>query len=287
MNTYRIFFFSVTTMATLQISCGGDAPQKQQPLSFTESVVVGGLVGAAEVMLPGQALYYVANMAVQNKVISRNPADWYKGVFPNAVGVAPIAAIQKATNTQATEAITTMQEHDLSAGQRLAVAFGAGVTGAVVATPQEAISTYMGNNTTKTTRQAMSDLGTRAWRGFRPMAAREGVFSSGYQAVEPMMQDAAKSTMGNTTTAAVAGSVAAGVVTAVVSQPFAVVKTLVQSDPDKAQYKNNFDTVQKIYRQDGAKGFFRGGVARGTRVAIAIPLYAQYTKVLTQALQDK
>lgn len=285
MNTYFKFLIIMAICTNISVQANGDKQQKQ--LSFVQNIAVGSAVGVAEVAFPGQPLSYMANKVVQGHTIARNPMHWYKGGIPNAAGIAPITAIQKVANAQATSWVKTAQGAELSDAQKVAVGFGAGVAGAVAATPQEAISIYMQNNTRATMAQSVQELKWRAWRGFGPTATREGLFTAGYQAVEPMMQQMTKSAMGDTAAAGLAGSVTTGVVVAIASQPFAVVKTLMQSDPSKTQYKNSFDTACQIYSKDGVKGFFKGGAARGTRVAIAVPLYAYYTKEFTQVIQNK
>jgi hypothetical protein len=60
-----------------------------------------------------------------------------------------------------------------------------------------------------------------------------------------------------------------------------------QSDPHATVYTTARQTVQKIYEQDGVKGFFRGLPQRGTRVAFAVPLLVMYSNALKKCIQDR
>ena len=255
-----------------------------KPLTFLQSMAVGAAVGMGEVAFPGQPLSYIANRVMLGKPIEAQHA--YKGGVANAAGIAPITAIQMGVNTQATRALTDAQEADLSTVQKLGIGFAAGATGAVVATPQESIPLYQ-QNYSVTAAQAARALKGAAWRGLAPTAMRDGIFCAGYQAAEPAMQTAARATLGDTPTAALAGSIAAGVATAVASQPFHVAKTLMQADPTRKHHTTTIGTAKYIVAQIGIHGLFKGGIARGTRVAVAVPLYAYYKDKLKKLIQQQ
>lgn len=281
MNKYVTFLITLCIASSMHMHC---STESKKTLNFIQNVAVGSAVGMAEVAFPGQPLSYMANMVVQKKPIELMHS--YKGGFANGIGIAPITAIQKVTNAQTTQWIKTAQGANLSDVQKVGVGFGAGVAGAFAATPQEAVSLYQQNHNTNAS-QAAKNLKWSAWRGFTPTATRDGLFCAGYQAVEPIMQNMAKSAMGDNKLASVTGSISAGVVTAVASQPFSVVKTLMQGDQHKTQYTTTLDTASQVYSRDGVQGLFKGGIARGTRVAIAIPLYAMYTKQFTHIVQGE
>lgn len=269
----------------LQMHCS-EAPKKTaaQP-TLMQNVAVGSLAGVTEVCFLGQPLSYAMNQMVQGKALSRNPLHWYKGCGANAAGMAPITAIQKAVNSQVQALMKSKQEAELSDAQKMGAAFVAGATSAIAATPSEAIPVYMQKpeNAQMTTRQAAMDLKLRAWRGLGTTATRDGLFTVGYSALAPMMQERAKTIMGASQAAEVVGGIAAGVVTAVATQPLAVVKTELQANPN---HRNSFTVAQDIYSKEGLKGLYKGITARGARVMIAIPVLTKageiYTAMVTQ-----
>ena len=70
-------------------------------LTLQESIIVGGVVGAAEVAFPGQMLTYAMNRSINRKPFILTES--YKGFIPHAVGQMPITAMQKVVQVKGTE----------------------------------------------------------------------------------------------------------------------------------------------------------------------------------------
>lgn len=268
---------------------GSAAPKKDTvTLTLMQNIAIGGAAGATEVVSFGQIASYFMNQIIQGKPISRNPFHWYRGSAVNAASMAPITAVQKVVDAHIRAQMKAAQEHDLSAVQKMTAAFVAGTAGACIATPTEAIPVYMQKpeNVQKTTLQATQDLRLRAWRGFGATAMRDGLFTIGYMALAPIIQERTQAIIGQSSAASVAGGVTAGLVTAVATQPFAVVKTALQADHTKQKYSNAFDVIRATCAQEGFTGLYKGLTARGARIMVAIPVLTKageaYTAMLTQ-----
>ena len=89
-------------------------------------------------------------------------------------------------------------------------------------------------------------------------AVRFGSFTSFKQAAQSYVAPGEK--LGTLATFAIGG--AAGVVTVYATQPIDTVKTRMQSMNSKALYKNSFDCVMKIFREEGLFKFYSGAVPR-------------------------
>lgn len=288
--------FTFFSMATFCGMYGQEVLQKKaQPLSLAQSIVIGGLVGAAEVALPGQPLSYAMNVAIKNASRAqknREPlvlAHSYRGFVANAVGQMPIAALQKAVQTKGSQWMEASQGAQLSDLQNVGVSFAAGVTGALIDTPSNAVQLYLqdSKNAGKNSVQALQQLGQKSFRGFVPNAfLKEGPFAVGYQMLAGKGRDVAQKYVENDLLATALGGAAAGVVTAVVTHPGAVIRNKMQHDPHAAVYTTSWQTVRKICHEQGVKSLFNGLAQRGLRVAVAVPLYVLYTNFLVQKVAE-
>lgn len=260
----------------------------RKPLSLTESIIVGGTVGAAEVGFPGQILSYAMNQTIRRKPFIAH--DCYKGFTVNALGQMPITALQKAVQTKGTEIAQKHQGSHLSDAQKAAISYIAGIAGAMIDTPSNAVQLYMQDptNTQKSAWESMKDLRIKALRGFAPNAfLKEGPFAVGYQALAPKCREIASEYFGDNIAATAIGGASAGVFTAIATQPGAVLRNKMQSDLYKKRYSTTWITLQKIYQTEGFQGLFSGLMQRGTRVAIAVPLYVAYTTFLENKLRGR
>ncbi|MCX5923826.1 MAG: hypothetical protein NTZ68_00150 [Candidatus Dependentiae bacterium] len=273
--TYFMAFCAVTTFGAYP------SQEKQRPLTLAESTVIGGVVGAAEVALPGQILSYGMNKAIKKeKFVWR---DSYKGFAANAVGQMPITAVQKVVQVKGSQYIEVLQGCPLSDGQKVGVSFASGIGGAFIDTPSNAVQLYLQDksNSGKSTWRAVKELKRQCFRGFASNAfIKEGPFAVGYQFLAPKGTQAALQYVEIPEVATAFGGAAAGVFTAVLTQPGAVLRNKMQNDTAGTTYRATWQTVQKILKEEGWKGLFTGLKQRGTRVAFAVPLYVMYGAAL-------
>lgn len=262
--------------------------QEQPSFGLLENIAIGGFVGAAEIAMPGQMLSYAMNCAIKNEpfVLAKS----YAGFTANALGQMPITAMQKIVQVMGSKQLESWQGCSLSERQKIAMSYLAGVAGAVIDTPCNAVQLFLQDkvNAGKTTRQAVKELGAKSFRGFGANAfAKEGLFAVGYQYLAGKTTQAVKPYVGDGIGAAALGGSAAGIVTAIATHPGAVIRNTMQSDlfRDKSVYKNAWQTAKYICRQEGFSGLFKGLKARGARVAIAVPLYVAYTTGIEAKLQ--
>jgi hypothetical protein len=260
------------------------ASNSSRPLTPLEKTAVGGVVGAAEVVLPGQLLSYLMNCKIKGEKFVARLA--YNGCAVNALGQMPITAVQMGAQSGLSKLVQNHQQKDLSDTQKLAVSYGAGVSGALIDTPSNAVQLYLQNaaNSSKNTWQAMKALGKNCYKGFLPNALlKEGPFAVGYQILGTKGKNLVAPYVGDNMGAVALGGAGAGVLTAVLTQPGAVIRNTMQANPNA--YPTLKSAVQNICKQQGVGALWKGLVPRGTRIAIAVPLYVAYTQKLEDLMR--
>lgn len=257
---------------------------------IVNDIAKGSLLGFAEVLFPGQVLSYWMNRAIDGKPF--RITQLYRGFWPNALGEMPITVIQEVTRSQATRALRAYQHADPNDAQKLGISFLAGVLGAVVETPSNAVQLYQQDRlgASRSMTYALWQLGKGAWRGHVPNAfLKEGPWAVGYQVLGPRGKQIAQDNFGEGALPAIAGTTAAGVATAVVTQPGAVLRNTMQATllDQGSRHLTMRQTAADIYAKKGMRGFFVGGVRRGLRVTIALQLYVLYGELFEQWLRKE
>lgn len=282
MNNYYMYWLLFALGAYFQTALCSDRPR---PLSLVQSCMVGAFTGAAEVVFPGQVLAYRMNQAIKKEPFVL--AHSYRGFTANVLGGMSIVGAQKIVETKAAHIVELVQGDKLSRNQNNAIFYMAGVVGALIDTPCNAAqlslqeSSNVGSNLAKEARK----LGSKSLRGFAPNAfIKEGPFVVAYQTFVGPAEACAAQYIDNPSAVKVVGGLGAGVFTAVITQPGAVLCNTMQGDLFKPNggklYRTAQQTALDIIKQDGARGLFCGLTQRGVRIAIAVPLYAAYSTAL-------
>ena len=261
--------------------------KEQRLLTLPESIVVGGIAGAAEVTFPGQMLSYAMNRAIAHEPFRL--LDSYKGFGVNLVGQMPITAMQKLVATFGHQQMQSLQGRTATDTESLLISSLAGVAGACIDTPCSAIQLYQQRFAQRklSMLQAARELKRSSFRGFTANALlKEAPFVVGYQFLAHKGKEFIQPYVKKESHATVAGGVGAGILTALITQPGTVIRNKMQSDLEGV-YASTAQTVRTIFQQEGMKGFFAGLSQRGARVAIAIPLYMVYTRFLEDKLCNK
>ncbi len=272
-----------------------DQAKNTKPLTLTQSILVGGAVGAAEVAFPGQVLSYAMNRVIEkaaNPALQQaplTPRAAYTGFTAHTTGQMPITALQKVVQVKGTALLQARQATSLSDAQKASISFTAGVCGALVDTPSNAIQLCLQEprNQGKSTAWAVRELDLKGLRrGFTPNAVcKEGPFAVGYQWLAPKTSELLEPYTGKGAVSTAVGGAIAGVVTAIGTQPGAVLRNTMQKDLSYT-HKTTWATAKNIYDTKGSAALFAGLPQRGTRVLCAVPLYVAYTKLLEDKLKE-
>jgi len=282
----RIFLISFSVKG----AAGEERAPHRHRLSLEQAICVGSAAGATEVASTGQVLRYVSNMKALRLPCSTHPLHWYKGTLVTMSSMVPITAIQKVGRVYGENLLRQRYHREPSDGQKLFIASFSGASSALVATPCEAVPLYLQvqqhhKKTSLTPWQALKELKGAAWRGISLVAPRNAFYVAFYGSVAGLMKQKAEMQCGPSPATTVFSGVATGVGAAVVTQPLAVLKILLQADPHKERYPTISDAASSLYRKEGARGFFRGLLlGRGPRVACAVPILAESERVYTELI---
>lgn len=249
-------------------------------LTLAESIMIGGTVGAAEVAFPGQPLSYAMNQAIKQKNLNWRHA--YKGALANAIGQMPITALQKAVQTQGAQHAQKHQDAPFFEWQKAGISYMTGIAGALIDTSSNAVQLYLQDpsNAKQNTWQAIRALGKNNYRGFWVNSLiKEGPFAVGYQVLAGTGKSMAQKYTDNQTAASIAGGIGAGVITAAITQPGAVIRNKMQA--------GQTDVIENTIRNEGFRGFYKGLTARGIRIMFAIPLYTIYSSYLEDKVKNR
>jgi len=106
----------------------------------------------------------------------------------------------------------------------------------------------------------------RLFRGLSTSCGREGLFTTGYLGLTPVLSNYFITNHQTTNyKAKIYSSLCSGFITSTMSHPIDTIKTCLQGDIDSVKYKNSFNTIIKLYKENGIKRFFRGWVWRTSR----------------------
>ena len=279
----KVQFFTMFCMVA-----GSLFASKDRSLTLPESILAGGLGGLVEVTLSGQPLTYWMNQKINNKPFVLKHS--YQGFAAHAGGIMPITATYKAVQAQGTKFFKDRQDEPLTQAQNVGVSWTAGVSAALFDTPSNAVQVFLqkAENEGKSTMQARKELGFKGLRrGYCANAfMKEGPFVVGLQILAPKMSSKVQEYVENKTTCKAIGSAVVGVVTAVVTQPGAVVRNTMQADTARTTYTSTLQTVQKICKEQGPQGLFKGVKQRGARIAIAMPVFTFYNEAAEKFIKE-
>jgi Mitochondrial carrier protein len=279
----KVQFFIIYCMVA-----GSLLASKDRSLTLPESIVAGGLGGFVEVTVSGQPLTYWMNQKIKNKPFVLKHS--YQGFAAHAGGVMPITATYKAVQAQGSQFLKARQDEPLTQGQNVGVSCTAGLSAALFDTPSNAVQIFLQKeeNKGKSTMQACKELRFAGLgRGYGANAIlKEGPFAVGLQVLVPIMNTKMQKYVENKTSAQALGAAAAGVMTAVVTQPGAVVRNTMQADYTRATYTSTVQTVQKICKEQGPQALLKGVSQRGARIAIAMPLFTFYNEAAEKFIKE-
>ena len=257
-----------------------ETPDQETKITVVKSVITGSIAGAAEVSV-GHPLWSIKTRLQSNQPFTLNPTVLYRGILSNAASMMPITAIQVGLNRSVQQFIFKDQQ-TLADWQRVACAFVAGVGSSLVSCPTEMVMTYQGKakcGFSAAYQYLMKQGGVYFYTGLPATAMREGIFTAFFLAVTPIFKAKIHPYCSNEYVASLGAGMSAGVGATLASQGIDTIKTLQQAaDASKSVSIN--DAIQRIYSTQGVHGFFKGGLARGTRVMSAVTIMGWVTEKL-------
>lgn len=260
---------------------------QNEKLSVAQSLFSGSVAGALEV-LANHPFWTIKTRVQKKEDFTLNPRVLYRGILASAASEVPITAIQLGLN-RGLQLYAFGDQKDLSASQRLASAFTAGVGSAFISCPTEMVITAQGTLESNFYTAGLQVFQQRGFKGFYTSlpatGMREGLFTAFFLGVTPLVKTWLRPYSTNENSLHIFSGVISGVAATVVSQLFDTVKTD-QQTVGLNQPVNFNSSVKKIYRESGVLGFFKGGLARGARVASAVTLMSWVTDSLEEPIRS-
>lgn len=208
-----------------------------------------------------------SNSQMANKIKINHTSQLYSGILIQLAGVGPEKAIKIYTNKY----LSNIGLHPILSG-----AF-AGLSQVLISNPIENIKLQyqLNHNTKMTLKQSLQNIGgiTKLYRGSTACALRDIPFNALYWPLYSYLRNQQQSGI-------VSGMIAA-IPAAFLVTPMDVIKTRLQARPDL--YKNIPSTAIHIWKAEGIKGMFRGGLWRicksSPQFAITLGIYEMLTNL--------
>jgi len=225
-------------------------------------MAVGGIGGLVEVSVM-QSTNYWKNAQQQGLPFTMDPRITYRGFIPNCVNFVSCTVFQFAVNGIIKKSMAGGAARDLSAGEQIAAAIGAGASSAVLGGPLELIMIQQQRKGGSMLHAAgqISSRGPFMWgRGFLTTALREGCYTGGYLGVTPVIRERVQNQFPTWSEdgCRLVGSIFGALFACALSHPADTLKTCLQGDIEGSVYKTHLSTADIILKESGLKGFYRG-----------------------------
>ncbi|EFR02815.1 tricarboxylate transporter [Nannizzia gypsea CBS 118893] len=257
--------------------------QKPKPSSL-RSIIAGSTAGAVEIFAKTRT--QLNRRLADGKKLPWPPFGraWYAGCTTLIIGNSIKAGVRFVA-FDAFKSLLQDENGKISGPKTVIAGFGAGFTESLLAvTPFESIKTQLIDDR-KSAKPRMRgflhgsaiifrERGIRGFfQGFVPTTARQAANSAtrfgSYTTLRQFAQGyiAPGEKLGTLSTFAIGGM--AGLITVYVTQPLDTVKTRMQSLEARSSYKNSFDCVAKILKNEGILTFWSGAVPRLARLVLS------------------
>lgn len=269
---------------------GKEKPPASALVKLAQDTATGALLGMAEPVTGAPCFYFTNVMQPKAgepakswmqrfRAVSPYPRTWYAGFGTMVGGMAPITALQNGCAEGFGRLVTNYTHEPMTNGQKLATAGTAGAVSAVVSCPQELLVLYQQNaererqvklSTMQAFNEVKSKYGVKAlYRGFWPVARRDGMFTAGYKALTPMFDEFYKDYLSNDKARKLAAAVSAGVLVTGLTHPDTRIKKCMHDDLGR-QYPTAWQTMRTLVKNQGWKSLFDGVEFRNLRVVLAL-----------------
>eukprot|EP00924_Labyrinthula_sp_SR-Ha-C_P007559 snap_masked-scaffold_110-processed-gene-0.4-mRNA-1 protein AED:0.06 eAED:0.06 QI:0/-1/0/1/-1/1/1/0/279 len=240
-------------------------------LTTDENLIVGAVGGTLETALLMPIITYKF-CKQEGRPYPKFPR-MYKGVGIQAGSVAPLTAIQMAINGLTEKyMLSLLNSTQLNKSQTISCAALAGAFSALLYAPVDSIMIHqqkLNLPPIQTISTLIKTYGpTSIFRALPSTALREALYVGGYLGLAPVFTKEIMNMKGWENSfylGSLSGAILAGVISNLLSHPVDTVKTLQQADMEKKKFRNSFISGKEVWKEEGIKGFFKGGFARTVR----------------------
>ncbi|KAE8994158.1 hypothetical protein PR001_g19776 [Phytophthora rubi] len=277
--------------------------ERAQRLTALQNGAVGSLAGMIEMTIQ-QPWVAVKNAVQQGRPVPRSAPALYRGLGVSLSSIAPVSAIRFAINGRLLRVLSGTDSAPTDRTKVLCSTIS-GATAAAITGPAELVMIIQQNNGRSfgaTVKAVLEAHGvTRLMRGYPATALRDAVWCAGYLALGPLFTREVHrlrpetfghyetATASQKASASIAGCLAAGLVVVPLTQPVDTIKTVMQGEAMKlpsGRGPSVLATARRIYREGGVRRFYRGIVARGSRLIGAVFILGQARMRLEELFED-
>ncbi|ETL79255.1 hypothetical protein L917_20033 [Phytophthora nicotianae] len=277
--------------------------ERAQRLTALQNGAVGSLAGMIEMTIQ-QPWVAVKNAVQQGRPLPRSIPALYRGLGVSLSSIAPVSAIRFAVNGKLLRKVSGTDTAPTGQVKVLCSTIS-GATAAAITGPAELVMTVQQNNGRSfgaTVKAVVDTHGvTRLIRGYPATAIRDAIWCAGYLALGPLFTREVHrlkpqtfghydtATASQKASASIAGCLAAGLVVVPLTQPIDTIKTVMQGEAmtiPSSRRHSMFATARRIYREGGVRRFYRGIVARGSRLVGAVFILGQARMRLEEIFED-
>lgn len=251
---------------------------------------IGAAIGITDAYVT-HPLWVAKTLVQQKKPVLHNWKVLFRGVGVHALSSVPLDSIQTAVSRHFMESplfFCHPRWNNRSNAQKRTISglLGGGV-GALISCPSEMIMIHQTDKKIKAL-PAIKELWKEGkfkefYKGFFPTLGRDSLFCCGFFAGVPILARKLEKQDVHPILASLAAGIFAGSITAVLSQPFDTVKTVVQSE----KLLKSKQALQSIYHERGVVGLFSGLSFRISRVTLGILILGTMNDLLEKILLSK
>lgn len=261
---------------------------KRRAVSVLESYAIGTAVAVSDSVL--HPFTFFKSRLHTGKPIPLNPLIWYRGVGMNFMSYFPAMQLLFITENCVSDQLKRFTSVSDSQAHMAGFIIGGGVS-SLTTCPLELVMVRQ-----STEREALSvaqvvrsGLQTHGFRGFYrglvPTICREVPFCS-MAGMAPYTKYAFPKSFndGRPQLSSVCADALGGGVIGLLTNPFDLVKTRMQTDVTPMSFREG---ISSVYRDRGLMGLFKGGAARSARVSGAIVVMGEVHRRLTSFFQNR
>lgn len=218
-----------------------------------------------------QPTLYWKNAKAQKLPFSLNPRIIYRGTAASIYNEMQMMGLQFGL----TGLFKRLNTEELGRVGEYFSAFFGGSIAAIFASPVELVMIQQqreGGNMFKTLNRVVSDYGKPiVFRGLMPAMCRDALYVSGFLGITPLLQDyLMKNYSMNGVEAGLCASLVGGIVAAVPSHPFDVIKTCMQGDLSQKKYSTMTLTMKSLWSEGRFIRLFNGCFWRSFNIVATV-----------------
>ena len=242
-------------------------------LTSYESLFLGIIGGTSETVIQMPLLTY--KFSLQNNIkLPSNLLGWYRGVLIQSFNVAPITAFQMMSNTFLTNNL--IKNREIKYNEKIVIASFSGGLSSLFYNPIDLI-TIQQQLQQKNTKYIINNIlkqynSLTFFKGLTPCVIRESIYAGGYLGMAPVISHTLQQHLEiDKFKTNIIGSLITGTCSSLITHPFDVVKTVIQSNLGKKQ--SLFPTMRYLLSKYGIGYLYKGGLPRVLKTCGAFYIY--------------